>query len=530
MTRRVELKPEPLGNNFIFTYYRSCKARNMDLEGAGAHEPLLRIGDLWKTFGQTIALRDVHFELQRGEVRGLVGPNGAGKSVFSKILAGIMQPDKGTIIWKGKEATFRNVQEARKAGISIVEQEETLVPELDAADNLFLGLYDKRIINRKKLLEEAKKLIYEKFEIPINTSIPVKKLDPIERKIVEISRALIGRSDLIIFDESTAHLSEAEKLRLYQIINELSKQGISIIFISHTLAEVLKVSHTITVFRDGVNVGTLKAEEATIPRLEQMMFGEVRKYSASKRVSGSALGRTPLLSVKNLIGVRVNGVSLDLYEGEIVGITGLRNQGQRELLLTIYGFLPRKRGEILIQGRKVSIKSPKDALRNGIIYITDKREEEGLFPLLPVMRNLSLAILDDLSSFKFFVEHKRERSLAEELVRKFRIKIGSLAQAVINLSGGNKQKVLFARMFAVKPKIALLSYPTIGIDLNVRNEIYRFLDELKSQGLGILIYTDDYEELLQLCDRVMLMHEGVIKATYDTRELDLNKIYQIVRA
>ena len=501
----------------------------MPHNSAHASELLLQVKGLWKTFGQTIALRDVNFELRRGEVRGLVGPNGAGKSVFSKILAGILKPDRGTIIWKGREVRFRNVQEARKAGISIVEQEETLIPDLDAADNLFLGLYGVRIINREKLMEEARRFIYEKFGIEIDPSVPVRELDPIERKLIEISRALIVRSDLIIFDESTAHLSEAEKARLYQIIEELSKQGISIIFISHTLAEVLRVSHTITVFRDGVNVGTLKVEEATIPKLEEMMFGGVRKYVAAK-LAATPSGKTPLLSVRNLVGIRVNGVSFDLYEGEIVGITGLRNQGQRELLLTIYGFLPMKSGEILIEGRKVSIKSPKDALRNGIIYITDKREEEGLFPLLPVTRNLSLAILDNLTSYKYFVKVREEKNLAKELVRRFRIKIGSLDQAVINLSGGNKQKVIFARMFATKPKIALLSYPTIGIDLNVRNEIYRFLDELKSQGLGILIYTDDYEELLQLCDRVMLMHEGVIKATYQTKELDLNKLYQIVRA
>ena len=494
-----------------------------------SHEPLLKVQGVWKAFGPTIALKGVNFELDRGEIRGLIGPNGAGKSVFSKILAGILQPDKGEIFWKGKEVRFRNVQEARRAGISIVEQEETLIPDLDASENLFLGIYNRRIINRKKLREEARKFIYEKFGITVDVTAPVRELDPIERKIIEISRALIGKSDLIIFDESTAHLSEAEKLRLYQIIEELSNQGISVIFISHTLAEVLKVSHKITVFRDGVNVGTLKVEEATIPKLEQMMFGEVRKYVVS-RAPINFEKKTPLLSVRNLFGERINGVSFDLYEGEIVGLTGLRNQGQRELLLTIYGFLPIKRGEILIQGRKVDIKSPKDALKNGIIYITDKREEEGLFPLLPVVHNLSLAILDELTSFKFFVKLENERDLAEKLVERFKIKVGSIDQAVINLSGGNKQKVIFARMFAVKPKIALLSYPTIGIDLNVRNEIYRFLDELKRQGLGILIYTDDYEELLQLCDRVMLMHEGVIKATYDVKELDLNKLYQIVRA
>jgi len=496
---------------------------------AGVNEPLLQVRGLWKSFGQTIALKNVNFELRRSEVRGLIGPNGAGKSVFSKILAGILKPDKGAIIWKGKEARFKNVQEARRAGISIVEQEETLIPDLDAADNLFLGLYDVRIINRDKLMEEARRFIYEKFGIEIDPSVPVRELDPIERKLIEISRALIVRSDLIIFDESTAHLSEAEKVRLYQIIKELSKQGISIIFISHTLAEVLKVSHTITVFRDGVNVGTLKVEEATIPKLEEMMFGGVRKYVAAK-LATTPSGKTPLLSVRNLVGIRVNGVSFNLYEGEIVGITGLRNQGQRELLLTIYGFLPMKSGEILIEGRKVSIKSPKDALKNGIIYITDKREEEGLFPLLPVTRNLSLAILDNLTSHKYFVKVREEKNLAKELVKRFKIKIGSLDQAVINLSGGNKQKIIFARMFAAKPKIALLSYPTMGIDLSVRNEIYHFLDELKSQGLGIIIYTDDYEELLQLCDRVMLMHEGVIKAIYQTKELDLNKLYQIVRA
>jgi len=505
----------------------------MNLEARG-NELLLEVKGLWKSFGPTIALRNLSFELRPGEVRGLVGPNGAGKSVFSKILAGILQPDKGEIFWMGRPVRFRNAYEARKAGISIVEQEETLVPDMDAADNMYLGLYEKSIINRKQLQEEAREFIYSRFGIRIDTSRPVKELDPVERKIVEISRALIGKSNLIIFDESTAHLSEAERTRLYQIIDELSKQGIGIIFISHALDEVLRVSHTITVFRDGENVGTISAKEATIEKLEGMMFGEMRAYlSSSKRPMESARlvkEKIPLLSVRNLTGEKISDISFELYKGEILGITGLRNQGQRELLLTIYGALPLKGGEIRINGKKVTIKSPKDAIKHGIIYVTDKREEEGIFPLLPITRNLSLGMLDYITIHKFFVKHSIERKEASKLVEKFRIKIGSLEQPIINLSGGNKQKVIFARMFALKPKVALLSYPTMGIDLYVRNEIYHFLNDLREQGLGILIYTDDYEELLRLCDRVMLLHEGKIKAIYSTEELDLSKIYEIVHA
>jgi ABC-type sugar transport system ATPase subunit len=490
---------------------------------------LLKAEGLWKTFGATIALRGINFELGYGEIRGLVGANGAGKSVFSKIIAGILQPDAGDILWKGKKVRFRNVREAREAGINIVQQEETLVPDLNVADNIFLGLYKKRIINKKKLLEEAREFIHEKFGVKLDASKPVRELEPVDRKIVEISRALVTKSDLIIFDESTAHLSEIEKAKLYQIIKELSAHNIGIIFISHDITEVLKISSTVTVLVNGMNVGTLKSEEVTLQELERMMFGEISKYSAFRSTTVQSTKKIPFFSVRNLTGYNINGISFDLHEGEILGITGLRNQGQRELLLTIYGSLPIKEGEILIQGRRVDINSPKNAIKNGIVYITDKREEEGIFPLLSILRNLSLGALDSLTFHKFFVDQNKERNLAENLTQKFRIKGGSLDQAVISLSGGNKQKVIFARMFAIEPKIVLLSYPTIGIDLATKSEIYSFLDEVKRQKkLGIILYTDDYEELLKLCDRVMFMHEGKIKGIYDAKELDLNKISQVI--
>jgi ribose transport system ATP-binding protein len=495
-------------------------------------EELIRTENIYKSFGKIEALKGINFDVRKGEIRGLVGENGAGKSVFLKILGGVLKPDKGRIYWEEKEVNFRNPKDAQECGYAIVYQETNLVMNKTAIENIFLGrerdVCGSIKLNKAKMQEEAESLINKFFNASLNLDVPVRNLNAIEQKLVELSRALAMKSKIIVLDETTAQMSTREKAILYKHLKNLSNQGISIIFVSHIIPEVFELCETVTVFRDGKNVGTKRVEETSLPEIIEMMTGKSKGFEfAPKSTPGDKL----LLRVSNLSnGDKVKDVSFDLHEGEVLGFIGIRNEGQRDILRTIFGIHPKRAGKIYVCERELEPKII-SAIRNGIAYVSDQREMEGIFASRPVKENLLILNLKDVAKWGI-INKGLERQKSLELMEDFLIKgVDSPDFDVSSLSGGNRQKLLLARIVFSGAKVLLLSEPGKGIDVKAKEEIYSLIPTLAKQGKGILIYSEDINELIGLCHKILVIYDGKVKsiipAKPENMEKILSEIYEI---
>jgi len=506
-----------------------CKILTFD---KGIILPLLRAENISKSFGCVQALKGVSFSLERGEIRGLVGENGAGKSVFLKILGGVHQPDTGEIFWDGEKAEIKNPGDAQDYGYSIVHQESSVLPNRTIAQNIFLGREDmgvkKRMgLDKDDMRERAEDLLEKYFDLSLDAEKSVKELDVVEQKIVEAARALNVEAKVLVFDETTAQLSSEEKKRLFDLLNNLSNQGIGIIFVSHILEEVLECCDTVTVFRNGEEITTEKIEDLTIRKIINFMVGEEKGLSFPPI---SEPKEEIVLSVENLkSGDGLNGISFDLRKGESIGIMGIRGSGQRELLRTIFGIIPREGGEVKIRGERVK-DDPSDAVRKGIVYLTDEREGEGIFSVRSILENLtveSLHLFNNMGVLK--LQELGER--AENISAEYRIRgMSSLADEASCLSGGNKQKMMLARLALSEPHVLLLSDPGKGVDVEAKEELYKLISKLMEDGTSVLLVSDDVEEITSLCHKVLIMRGGEVRhempALEDRSKEILEKIYQ----
>lgn len=468
------------------------------------------------------ALDGVNFETCKGEVHVLLGENGAGKSTLMKILTGVYRQTAGRIFFKGSPYEIRSIKDAEEKGISMIFQELNLVSFLSVAENIFLGR-EPRIgvhINWKKINRDAQQLL-DHLGLNISSKTIVRNLTIAQQQMVEIAKALSFNSDVIIMDEPTSSLTEREIEELFRTIRELKSKGVCIIYISHRMEELLAIGDRVTVLRDGRHVATVHVRDTNINELIKMMVGRSlnEKFPKEKAAIGEESIRVCNLSQ----GKRLKDISFYARKGEVVGFAGLMGAGRTELMRAIFGADPVDKGEIYIHGSKVSIKSPKDAKKHNIGFLTEDRKNQGLVLKLDVKQNITLSNLEKITK-NTAISFKKERQLCEKLVGDLNIKTPGLHQKVKFLSGGNQQKVVLGKWLATESDILIIDEPTRGIDVGAKVEIYKLINELTKAGNTVLMVSSELPEILGMSDRVYIMHEGKISGELNRNEATQERI------
>lgn len=484
---------------------------------------ILRLSHISKSFSGIKVLNNVNLNLLKGEVLGLIGENGAGKTTLVKILSGIYPKDTGKIYFEEKAIELDSPQDPLKLGISIIHQELNLIPELTIAENVLIfreNIY-RRVFFSKKATYYLTKELLDIVDLKVDPFTLVKDLSTAQRQLVEIVKALSINSKLIIMDETTASLAEKETSTLKAIIRKLSSQGVSIIFISHKLDEVLEICNRITILRGGSTVETLIRKECTKEKLIALMIGCELKdiYVKSPPNIGKEILRVESISTNGLI----KGISFSLNKGEILGFTGLDGSGRTELMKALFGIVNKTSGTIYIHGIKVEIRKPGDAIKHKMGMIPEDRRLQGLILRMAISENISLPVLEKVST-KGFVISKAKRFLSKEFIKNLSIMAASEEQEVIKLSGGNQQKVVVAKWFAIRPEILIMDEPTRGIDIATKREIYTHIDILAQQGVAIILVSSDVQEIVRMSDRIIIMHEGQIRGELTREEATQEKI------
>jgi ribose transport system ATP-binding protein len=475
-----------------------------------------------KRFSGVHALKGVDFELRSGEVHALMGGNGAGKSTLMKILCGIYKADSGEIICFDEKCGFSSVRDSQNKGISIIHQELNQVQDLTVAKNIFLGREKLKygcFIDDKQMEYDAQKLL-DYVGVNINPQEKISALTVGQQQMVEIAKTFSYDSKILILDEPTTALTEPETEALFKIMKELKSKGIGMIYISHRMDEIKKVSDRVTVMRDGEYIGTVKTEEVTDEEIVKMMVG--RKITTTKKEKSKVKDNSPVvLEVKNLnSGEKLKNISFRLYKGEILGLSGLMGAGRTELARVISGADSFSTGEIFINGKKVSIKNPADAVKKGVCYLSEDRKQYGLLLNKSVLENSLLSSLEKYSKYGF-VNDKKANKDAKEQNDKLKTKTPSLSQSVKNLSGGNQQKVIITRWLLKDSDIFIFDEPTRGIDIGAKSEMYDLIEQLSENGKSVIIISSELSEILRISDRILVMCEGRI-----TKEIPIGEANQ----
>lgn len=465
-------------------------------------------------------MKDVDFKADKGEVHALLGENGAGKSTLIKCLGACQSYDSGEIYLESKRMTAVHPRQAIEAGIGIVFQELSLIPNLSVADNLFLGmdLGNRLSVTRKKTARQKAREIFEEFEVEgIETEEKVENLSLSEKQTLEIVKVLSRDTSVVVFDEATSALTANRVEWLYRLVKRLREQKKIIIFISHRMGEIRRFCNMVTVFRNGENVGTHKLSEVANDELVHMMLG--RKMSGYYPVKNSTVREEIVLETRDLYFEHyLDHVNLTLRLGEVVGIGGLAGQGQNALLLALSGAVKAQKGRILLDGREVRLKTPGLAMAEGISFVPEERATEGLVLELSIADNLLLPVVSKITRLGL-ISRRREKELLSQAVESLAIKAGDIGNPVNSLSGGNQQKVVLAKLLMTRPKVLLLYDFTRGVDVGTKNTMFTMLRRLAAEGNCILFYSTDMEELVNVCDRVLVMDHGAIKADLSGEKL-----------
>lgn len=491
-------------------------------------EPLLNMENISKSFPGVKALSNVQLDLHYGEVLALVGENGAGKSTLMKILTGIYQKDEGTITLQGNEINVTSPKQAQELGISIIHQELNLMKDLSIAENIFIGREPKGalnlLVNDKQLNKQAKEL-FEKLNLDLDPKTKVQDLTVAKQQMVEIAKALSFNSKIFIMDEPTTALTETEIETLFDIINNLRAKGVGIIYISHRMDELKRISDRITVMRDGTYVDTLTTAEIEMSKVIQLMVGR-HVYIESKPNIAEGEKETVLqvnnVSTKSLL----KDVSFELKKGEILGFAGLMGAGRTEVARVLFGADPTTKGTIMLHGNEVKIKSPADAVKQGIGYLSEDRKQFGLLVNMDVKSNIALATIKEYQSNTIFVSDSKIKKTAIEYVDQLKIKTPSVDQEIRFLSGGNQQKVVIAKWLRRDCDILIFDEPTRGIDVGAKGEIYKLLDELAASGKSIIMISSELPEILRMSHRIIVMSEGKITGVLSSGEATQEKIME----
>ncbi|MGK9232386.1 sugar ABC transporter ATP-binding protein [Inquilinus limosus] len=489
-------------------------------------EPLLSVRDIAKSFGPVRALAGVRFELRAGEVHALMGENGAGKSTLMNILGGVHQPDRGTVSLDGRPVRIPSPAAAQALGIGLVHQEIALCPDATVAENIFMAETNGRRglwMDTRDLRRRAEAVLAGLHPVPVE--VRAGELPIASQQIVEIAKALTLNCRVLIFDEPTAALTEAEAEALFAIIRDLRARGIGIVYISHRMAEIFAIADRITVFRDGAYVDTLQTAAATPEQVAAKMVGRPLLDLYPPR-RGPAAG-APLLKIEGLSdGGIVRDVGFEVRPGEIVGLGGLIGSGRTETVQAICGLARRASGRITCDGAEVPPDDYPAAVRQGLVYLSEDRKGNGIFLDLPIAENISSLDLR-LVSGPVMVSRKRETALAEAMRQRLGIRCADVHQPVATLSGGNQQKVALARLLAVNPRILFVDEPTRGVDIGAKAQIYAILRELADQGAGIVAISSELPELIGISDRILVLHEGRLAGELGPDEMSEEAIMQL---
>jgi ABC-type sugar transport system ATPase subunit len=472
--------------------------------------PLLMMNKIVKYFPGILAVDTVNFVCKEGEIHGLIGENGAGKSTLMKILAGIYTPNDGDIFIQGKKKILRNPWEAKKAGIGIIYQELSLIPELSVAENIYMGnwLKKNRFVDWKEIKRNSK-MVLHKIGIDLDPDELVKTLPMAIRQMVEIAKVLTQNPKIIIFDEPTAALSKEEVNTLFKIIQDLRKKREGIIFISHRLKEVLTISDVITVMKDGKEIITKSKNHFNENNIISYMVG--RKLNEIFPEKAKILNKEKIFLFQGTLEKYRKKINFSVSKGEVLGIGGLQGQGQIELLQSIFGLDGCIESKMEMFGKEIKVRNPYQAVKQGISLVPENKNDEGVFLILSILENIAAPTIDRRTILGL-IRKKEEKSTVDRVVKELTIKLTSVYQVAQSLSGGNLQKVVLAKWLISKPKMILLLEPTKGVDVATKQYIYKLIRELSNQDITIILYTSDMLELIGECDRVLVMNHGFITA------------------
>lgn len=499
--------------------------------------PLIAIRSITKKFPGVVALEDISFDVRPGELHAICGENGAGKSTLMKILSGVYTEYEGELAIRGAPVKFRGTRDAERAGVSIIHQELNLVEQLSAAANVFLGreLRTSLGLLDDRGMEKAAGALLTELECTFDPRTSAGSLRVGDQQLIEIAKAVSLNADILIMDEPTSALTEAEVDRLYRVIARLRKRGVTILYISHKMDEVFRLSDRITVFRDGRLVKTLDTKATSAKEITQLMVG---REIESLHFEGQRSPGKEVLFVDNLSlpwpgharQWRLKDVSLSLRRGEIVGIAGLMGAGRTELLESIFGARSeRLSGRILLDGEEVRFRHPAQAKAAGVAMVTEDRKRLGLFAEMNVGENITICTLRD-ALVGGMISSASERQAAEGTVKKLGVRTAGVESRITSLSGGNQQKCIIGRWLLTKPKVLLLDDPTRGIDVGAKAELYRLMDELCREGLGIIITSSELPELLTVSDRILVLSEGRLTAEFSRAEATEHRIMEAATA
>lgn len=480
-------------------------------------EILLSARAIEKSFGGVQVLKKVNFDIKRGEIHALIGENGAGKSTLIKILTGAYQKDSGTIFYNGKEVELNSRQDAIKLGIAVIYQELSLIPTLNVSQNIFLGreIVKNGILDKKSMREKVISIM-KFYGLFVDPDAVIETLSVAQKQIVEILKALTFESSLIIMDEPTAPLSAVEAESLFKIIKGLKQKNVSILYISHRLEEIYQLADRITILRDGANVAVVERNQTEPAEIIKLMIGKKIVDDTDTGITQMKQNNNEvLLEVKNISSAgSFLDISFNVRKGEILGIGGLIGSGRTEVLNAIYGAKHCDSGQIIFNGKPIH-SSIAENIRAGIAMIPEDRRSEGLIPLLDITRNIAAPNYDLLSWKKFWVKSRDELNLAKKAIKQLDIRPNNPQARVLNLSGGNQQKVVVGKWLMRDLKLLLIDEPTVGIDIGVKEEIYRIIKDLASRGISIILVSSDLQELLRISHRIIVLRHGTIAKEFN---------------
>lgn len=483
---------------------------------------LLQLKNITKRYPGVVALNDVNLDVVKGEVHALVGENGAGKSTLIKTCTGAVAPDEGQIVIGGREFASLTPKLSEQMGIAVIYQEFNLVDGLSVAENVFLGRAIRKgiVIDRKAMAQEAAK-VFRQLDIDIDPNELVANLTVGYQQLVEIAKAVSQNAQVLIMDEPSAPLTQAEAESLYALVEKLKASGVTVVYISHRLKEVFRLSDRITVMRDGRIIETMNTADTNLDELVKLMVG--RELTETYPIRKDCISDEVLLEVEDLSGNGVEDINLQIRKGEVLGLAGLIGAGRTELAELLFGVKPKTDGRVLLNGNEIHLRLPKEAIDCGIALVPEDRKRQGVLLDVDVRGNISMSILERISRF-FTVNKKEEKRIAEHYKESIRIKTPTLEQKVKNLSGGNQQKVIVAKWLASEPTLVIFDEPTRGIDVGAKSEIYALVNSLVESGKAVLMISSEMEEVMGMSDRILVLRDGRIVGELERKEFSQETI------
>jgi ribose transport system ATP-binding protein len=488
--------------------------------------PVIEMKGISKSFSGNKVLDRVDFQLLPGEVHALMGENGAGKSTLIKILTGIYERNEGTVTVKGSEVHFHNPKEAEQSGIAVIHQELNIIPTLTVYENMFLGkelTVGRFGFTKDKEMKQKTKEYLNRLGIDLDPNVEAGKLSVGQQQMIEIARAVAANTEVLIMDEPTAALTDREIEALFKVISSLKEQGVAIVYVSHRMEEIFQICDRISVLRDGQFIDVKEVATTNFDEIVKLMVGRQlgERFPERDTKIGGERFKVEGLTCKGSF----ENIHFSVNQGEVIGVSGLMGAGRTEIMQAIFGYRHLDSGKIFIDGKEVTIKTPHDAIKAGIAFVTEDRKSQGLILELSVRENFSITNLDKISA-KSLISSQKEVSMVDEMIEKLRVKTSGRELSVKSLSGGNQQKIVIGKWLGMNPKILILDEPTRGVDVGAKKEIYQLINDLTKQGVAIIMVSSELPEILGMSDRILVIHEGKLAGVLDKSDASQEKIMQ----